>query len=503
MRTYILALTKYGIVAVILAYTILSFYLLLQKDPKKIRLLTLVENGLILLFQLVSYFTLYVALGESRYMLFALLVMGAFFAIFLLYQTLYYHANMPLFNNMCLLLSVGLVVQSRLSFDNAVHQMMIASMGLVITFVVPLFRRKFYLLKTPRYGYAIAGILILAVVMLLGATTLGANITYTIAGVTFQPSEFVKIIYILFLASTLRDVRDFRDFLFVAVFAAAHVLVLVGSKDLGSALIFFVVFLFMAFLATGEWIVLAGGFGMGFAGAFACYFLFAHIRQRVQAFVDPWSLIDSIGYQITQSLFAIGAGGFWGVGLGQGKPSDVPFVESDFVFAAVCEELGQIVGVCIILVGISCFLVMLGLAAGFADRFYRLMAYGAAICYVFQMFLTLGGQTKFIPLTGVTLPFISYGGSSILSTLIIFTLVEVMCILRGEKIEEVQRRRMRLKQRDAAYRRRYSQGEYRQVGGEYRRGRQTGYVSSPERRPVSRSAGNGYRAPVDEEYYDD
>ena len=477
MRTYILALTKYGIVAVILAYTILSFYLLLQKDPKKIRLLTLVENGLILLFQLVSYFTLYVALGESRYMLFALLVMGAFFAIFLLYQTLYYHANMPLFNNMCLLLSVGLVVQSRLSFDNAVHQMMIASMGLVITIV---------------------GILILAIVMLLGATTLGANITYTIAGVTFQPSEFVKVIYILFLASTLRDVRDFRDFLFVGVFAAAHVLVLVGSKDLGSALIFFVVFLFMAFLATGEWIVLAGGFGMGFAGAFACYFLFDHIRQRVQAFLDPWSLIDSIGYQITQSLFAIGAGGLWGVGLGQGKPSDVPFVESDFVFAAVCEELGQIVGVCVILVGISCFLVMLGLAAGFADRFYRLMAYGAAICYVFQMFLTLGGQTKFIPLTGVTLPFISYGGSSILSTLIIFTLVEVMCILRGEKIEEVQRRRMRLRQRDAAYRSRYSQGEYRRV-------RQTGYVSSSssERRPVSRSTGNVYRAPANEEYYDD
>ena len=212
--------------------------------------------------------------------------------------------------------------------------------------------------------------------------------------------------------------------------------------------------------------------------------------------MDPWSLIDSIGYQITQSLFAIGAGGFWGVGLGQGKPSDVPFVESDFVFAAVCEELGQIVGVCIILVGISCFLVMLGLAAGFADRFYRLMAYGAAICYVFQMFLTLGGQTKFIPLTGVTLPFISYGGSSILSTLIIFTLVEVMCILRGEKIEEVQRRRMRLRQRDAAYRRRYSQGEYRRV-------RQTGYVSSSERRPVSRSTGNVYRAPANEEYYDD
>lgn len=450
MRTYILALTKYGIVAVMIAYTILSFYLLVQKDKEKVRRLTLVENILILVYQLISYFTLSVATGEGRYMLFAVLVIAAFFAIFLLYRTLYRHANMPLFNNMCMLLSVGLVIQSRLSFDNAVHQMMIASVGLVITFTLPMLRGQMRLLKNFGYGYGFIGIAILAVVMLLGATTLGANITYTIAGVTFQPSEFVKILYILFLASTLREVHDFKSLVIVTVFAAAHVLVLVGSTDLGSGLIFFVVYLFMAFLATGEWWILAAGFGLGGAGAVACYFMFSHIQQRVQAFIDPWSLIDSIGYQVTQSLFAIGAGGLFGVGLGQGTPSDVPFVESDFVFAAVCEELGQLVGVCVILVGISCFIVMLELAAGFADRFYRLMAYGAGICYIFQMFLTLGGQTKFIPLTGVTLPFISYGGSSILSTLIIFTMVEAMCILRGEKLEELQRkqaRRTRLQER--------------------------------------------------------
>ncbi len=443
MRTYILALTKYGIVAVMIAYTILSFYLLVQKDRQKVRHLTLVENILILVYQLISYFTLYVALGDGRYMLFAVLVIAAFFAIFLLYRTLYRHANMPLFNNMCMLLSVGLVVQSRLSFDNAVHQMMIASVGLVIAFTLPMLRGQMRLLKNFGYGYGFIGIGILSVVMLLGATTLGANITYTIAGVTFQPSEFVKILYILFLASTLREVHDFKSLVIVTVFAAAHVLVLVGSTDLGSGLIFFVVYLFMAFLATGEWWILAAGFGLGGAGAVACYFMFSHIQQRVQAFIDPWSLIDSIGYQVTQSLFAIGAGGLFGVGLGQGTPSDVPFVESDFVFAAVCEELGQLVGVCVILVGISCFIVMLELAAGFADRFYRLMAYGAGICYIFQMFLTLGGQTKFIPLTGVTLPFISYGGSSILSTLIIFTMVEAMCILRGEKLEELQRKQAR------------------------------------------------------------
>ncbi len=476
MRTYILALTKYGIVAVMIAYTVLSFYLLVQKDRQKVRRLTLVENILILVYQLISYFTLYIALEDARYMLFAVLVIAAFFAIFLLYRTLYRHANMPLFNNMCMLLSVGLVVQSRLSFSNAVHQMMIASIGLVITFTLPMLRGQMKLLKNFGYGYGFIGIAILAVVMLLGATTLGANITYTVAGVTFQPSEFVKILYILFLASTLREVRDFKSLVIVTVFAAAHVLVLVGSTDLGSGLIFFVVFLFMAFLATGEWWILAAGFGLGGTGAVACYFMFSHIRERVQAFLDPWSLIDSIGYQITQSLFAIGAGGLFGVGLGQGTPSDVPFVESDFVFAAVCEELGQLVGVCVILVGISCFLVMLELAAGFADRFYRLMAYGAAICYVFQMFLTLGGQTKFIPLTGVTLPFISYGGSSILSTLIIFTMVESMCILRGEKLEELQRkqaRQARLQEREGREERR---SELRASGASGRR-RSDAYVS--------------------------
>ncbi len=482
-------MTKYGIVAVMIAYTILSFYLLVQKDRQKVRRLTLVENILILVYQLISYFTLYVALGDGRYMLFAIFVIAAFFAIFLLYRTLYRHANMPLFNNMCMLLSVGLVVQSRLSFDNAVHQMMIASLGLVITFTLPMLRGQMRLLKNFGYGFGFVGIAILAVVMLLGATTLGANITYTIAGVTFQPSEFVKILYILFLASTLRDVQDFKSLAIVTAMAAAHVLVLVGSTDLGSGLIFFVVFLFMAFLATGAWWILAAGFGLGGTGAVICYFMFSHIQERVQAFLDPWSLIDSIGYQITQSLFAIGAGGLFGVGLGQGTPSAVPFVESDFVFAAVCEELGQLVGVCVILVGISCFIVMLELAAGFADRFYRLMAYGAAICYIFQMFLTLGGQTKFIPLTGVTLPFISYGGSSILSTLIIFTLVEAMCILRGEKLEELQRKQAR----KARLQERARQGERgREPRAAYASGRRRGdaYVSGTA--AVRRREGRDY-----------
>lgn len=471
MRTYILALTKYGIVAIVMAYTILSLYLLTQKKRSKIQVLSFAQNLLILLFQLISYFTLFVALDERRYILFCFLVMVSFFAIFTLYQRLYEFANMPLLNNMCMLLSIGLVIQSRLSFDNAIHQFVIAAMGLAIAFILPLFRKGFYLLKKPKYIYAVIGVLILGGVMVLGSTTLGANITYTIAGVTFQPSEFVKIIYVLFLASALPDVKDFRSFVLVSIFAAAHVLVLIGSRDLGSALIFYVVYMFMAFMATGWWMILVGCTGLGIIGAVACYFMFDHIRERVIAFLDPFNdeIIAVEGYQITQSLFAISAGGLWGSGLGQGSAQDIPFVDSDFIFAAICEELGQLVGVCVLLIGICCFIVMMQLAAGFADRFYRLTAYGAGIAYIFQVFLTVGGQTKFIPLTGVTLPFISYGGSSILSTLILFTLVESMCILRGEKISEVEKRRMRLRDQDSRRGSRYAEGR------SYRRAGRTGY----------------------------
>ncbi len=446
MRTYLLALTKYGIAALAAAYTLLAFVLLFKKGKTTVKQLCNLQLVLMIAFTVISYATLYTALDNSRYLFLCLLQVVAFSGINLLYQMLYDNAYMPLFNNMCMLLSAGLIILSRLGLDRAVRQFIIACAGLIFATVFPLLRSQFYLLKKPKYLYAFGGIVILAIVMLLGSTTLGANITYTIFGLTFQPSEFVKILYILFLASTLKDIRDLKDLLVVGIFSAAHVLVLIGSRDLGSGLIYYVVFLFMVYMATGMWIFLAAGFGAGALGAVLCYHMFSHIQVRMQAFKDPWSVIDGIGYQVTQSLFAIGAGGPFGVGLGQGIPEKIPFVESDFIFAAVAEEFGMIVGICIILILLNCFLHMLSLSMHFADKFYRLLAYGSAISLCFQAFLTLGGQTKFIPLTGVTTPLISYGGSSILATLILFTFVEVMYILRGDKIDEYKAKQRRQQQ---------------------------------------------------------
>ena len=264
MRTYILALTKYGIAGIVIAYTLVAFFLLLKNQDRDIemrRALSSAELVLMLAFQILSYFTLFVALDNVRYILLCLAHTVVFLGVNLLYQNTFRHAHMPLFNNMCMLISAGIIILSRLDITRALKQFVMVCAGFVIAFALPFFRKKFYLLKKPGYIYAVLGVGALSIVMLLGATTLGANITYTIFGLTFQPSEFVKILYLLFLASTLRNVQDLKELAVITAFAAAHVLVLIGSKDLGSGLIFYMVFIFMAYMALDEWIILAGGFG--------------------------------------------------------------------------------------------------------------------------------------------------------------------------------------------------------------------------------------------------
>ncbi len=244
MRTYLLALTKYGLAASVLAYTVLAFLLLREKKKYNITLMTVLESVFIMVYQFLAFLTLSVAKEDFKYIFFFLVLAVMFFAAMTLFRSLYKNAHMALFNNMCMLLSIGLVFQGRLSFDNAVHQFVIALLGLLIAVLMPLVRNYFYLLKEPRYVYGLVGIAMLSVVMLLGSTTLGANITWTIAGVTFQPSEFVKILYLFFLAATLREIHTMQDLLIVGIFAAAHVLVLVGSKVFGLGLFFFFIFFY-------------------------------------------------------------------------------------------------------------------------------------------------------------------------------------------------------------------------------------------------------------------
>ena len=276
----------------------------------------------------------------------------------------------------------------------------------------------------------------LSVVLVLGAVTNGSKLSYSIGGITFQPSEFVKIIFVFYLAAALWKNHDLGAICLSAIFAGLHVMILVLSKDLGSALIFFAVYICLVYIASGRVRYFFGGLLCGGLAACMAYGLFDHVKVRVQAWKDPWSVIDSQGYQITQSLFAVSTGGFWGRGLFQGNPGTIPYVEEDFVFSAIAEELGIVVGICILLIALNCFVLLMKLSMEIKDKFYQLLAAGIGIVYLFQVFLTVGGGTKFIPMTGVTLPFISYGGSSILTSLILFYAAQGIFI--AKKLEDIE-----------------------------------------------------------------
>ena len=228
-----------------------------------------------------------------------------------------------------------------------------------------------------------------------------------------------------------------------SIFSAIHVLILVLSKDLGSALIFFVVYVVMLFVSTQKLYYLILGILLGIVAAIIAYFLFSHVQVRVETWQNPWDDINGKGYQITQSLFAIGTGGWFGLGLLGGTPKSIPLVEVDYVFSAIAEEMGVLFSLCVILICLSCFIMFMNIAMKLQDPFYRLIAVGLATVYGFQVFLTIGGGIKFIPLTGVTLPFISYGGSSILSTMIIFAIIQGLYIIRKEQDKSEKRKKRR------------------------------------------------------------
>ena len=447
MELYVSEFSKYVITLLIALYTYESFAVFRKKQESD-------RNGIytrqnILMFGL--HFSCFIVIcfetGDITYLFFYTFQQIVLYATVILFRMLYPKTNRLLVNNMCMLLTVGFVILTRLSLGKAIRQFIIVMISLVIALVIPFFVSRFRFLKEWKWIYAAAGIVALGIVLVLGQTTYGSKLSYTIAGLTFQPSEFVKIIFVFFVASALYKAAGFFEVFTTAVIAAAHVIILVCSKDLGSALIFFVVYVLMVVVASRNWLYLLAGVSGGSVAAYLAYRVFPHIQVRVQAFKDPWSVIDSTGYQITQSLFAITSGGWFGLGLFKGTPESIPFVEADFIFSAITEELGLLFALCVILICVSSFVMFMNISMNLKDKFYQLTAFGLGVTYIFQVFLTIGGGCKFIPLTGVTLPFISYGGSSVLTTLIMFSITEGLSMIQEEEAEEEKYRRKRIRQK--------------------------------------------------------
>ena len=424
MENVITEVSKYLIILLMMIYTFSCFTVFRKRDSEDQKNVLRRQIVLMLFMNLVAYTVLFLQDNDMK----MLMMYGAVFlfivVVQILYRVIYRKGNMLIVNNMCMLLGIGLCMVSRLSFDKAIRQYVIVLVSLIFSLLIPYLLGKIHFFKKITWLYATLGIALLGTVLILGEVTHGSKISFSLGGITFQPSEFVKILFLFFLAGALWENVSFQRVVLTAIIAGAHVVILVVSKDLGSALIFFVGFVFVVFAATRNYLYLFAGIVGGGAASYLAYQLFDHVRIRVLAWQDPWKYIDNKGYQITQSLFAIGSGSWFGMGLLKGNPTAIPYVEADFIFSSICEELGVIFGMCLILICVSSFFEMIRIAVRIHDRFYQLVVYGIGIMYIFQIFLTIGGGTKFIPLTGVTLPFISYGGSSVMTTMIMFFIIQ-------------------------------------------------------------------------------
>ena len=434
MVNIIVELSKYVILTLMIIYTFYCFYLAYRQrstDQEPI----FKQFILIFLIDTVSFGVIWLKTRDFQ-VLFIYAEMMAFFSAYqILYRLLYSRASLLLINNMCMLLSIGFIMLTRLDTSSALKQLAIAAAGSVISLVIPVMIRKMKFLKYLGWLYACIGVLMLGAVLFLARTSYGAKLS--LWGI--QPSEVIKITFVFFMAAVLyKDVNFARAAIATAV-AALHVGILVFSRDLGSAMIFFVAYLVMIYVSTRKlWLFFLGITG-GSGAAVAAYQLFGHVRERVSAFLDPMAVYEKEGYQIVQSLFAIGTGSWFGMGLCQGSPEKIPVVKNDFIFSAICEELGGIFGICLILVCMTFFLMIINISVKIRNPFYKLIALGLGTEYAAQVFLTIGGVTKFIPMTGVTLPLVAYGGTSVISTIMMLSIIQGLYILREDEDEEIER----------------------------------------------------------------
>lgn len=440
MTNLIIQVSKYLIIILMALYTFQCFTVFRKRSDEDRDFLFLRQNVLMFFLHFVAFTVLYLEMGELTVLLFYAAQAVYLAAVLILFTKIYRKASRLLINNMCMLITVGFIMITRLSYDQSIKQFQIIAVSTVVALIIPVLIRKLRFITKMYWFYTLVGIGLLALVAIAAQSTNGAKLSFSFGGISLQPSEFVKIIYVFAIAGLLKNARDFRRVAIATGLAAIHVLILVVSKDLGSAVIFFVTYLVVLFVATKNPFYVLAGILAGSGAAVGAYFLFSHIRVRVQAWRDPFADYQVGGYQISQSLFSIAAGSWFGTGLYQGSPEAIPYVEQDFMFSAISEELGSIFGICLILVCMSCFIMFVNIAMQLTNRFYRLVAVGLGATYATQVFLTVGGGIKLIPMTGVTLPLVSYGGSSALSTLIMFSIVQGLYMLQRDEEKKNERK---------------------------------------------------------------
>jgi cell division protein FtsW (lipid II flippase) len=344
-----------------------------------------------------------------------------------------------------LLSTLGLVLLYRLDEDLALRQAMWLVVGLVAFLLVLAGVRDLKWLPKYRYWIGGLGLLLLLFTAIFGREVYGARLWVSLGPISFQPAEFGKILLVMFFAAYLVDMREvltvstrrvlgvplppFRYLAPLLTIWALSLALMIFMKDLGTSLLFFGALLALLYVATGRFFYVLVGLTLFAIGAVGLYFVFPHVQLRVDVWLDPWADPTNRGYQIVQSLFALADGGLFGQGLGRGYlilqsgNTIIPNLETDFIFSAIGEELGLAGAVGIILLYTIFVYRGYRVAVRSRDDFSRLLAVGLTSIFALQAFLIMGGVIKLIPLTGITLPFVSYGGSSIVANFMLLALL--------------------------------------------------------------------------------
>lgn len=373
---------------------------------------------LLMLMNLLGFFLLYMA---NDYNLSILYIGGGLLGLFILIYTLIVLCKMGdkfIVLMACMLITIGVLLLCRLNIEYGLKQIIWVAIGGATFFAAYAiyynirFWNKLWML------YLLGGTGLFLATLILGDTVNGSRNWISFGNFSFQPAEITKILFIMFLSCyyskswtnpfmkiTPKWLTCLGTYLFIGF--------LVLQRDWGTILVFFFIYIFMIYVYEKNFAFLALNIGAAAIVAILGYKFLYHIQVRVSTWLDPWSDISNKGYQITQSLFAIASGGYFGKGLGNGSPSYIPEVHSDFIFAAVCEEMGVFGGAAIILlfflIAYRCFKISITAQ----DSFDKSVSLGLTLMFAVQTFIIVGGVIKMIPLTGITLPFVSYGGTSI------------------------------------------------------------------------------------------
>jgi peptidoglycan glycosyltransferase len=351
------------------------------------------------------------------------------------------YADPVLLPTACLLNGIGYVFIARLNRHLAGLQATWTAIGIAAFLITLIVVRRARDLEHYRYTFALVGIGLLLVPLapVVGQNINGARLWVRLGSITFQPGELAKIALAIFFASymversellskgTLRVGRflvlDPKYLAPVLVAWGLSLLIFLFENDLGSSFLFFALFIGMLWVATGRAYYLSLGAGLFAAGSVFALKVIGHAESRIQAWRNPWPFYNTTGYQIIQGWFGLAAGGIYGTGPGLGSPQRIPDATTDFIFAAIGEELGLLGATAVV----AAFLLMVGTGLRIAIRcerpFEKLLATGLSLILGVQTFVIIGGVTRIIPLTGITLPFVSYGGSSLVANYILLALL--------------------------------------------------------------------------------